>query len=375
MGFLEAIRKYDKSAAQSRGKQGKTKTLLGYGQIWIAKRVREFLSVERFGLNQDAALDRNRVLRAKAALAARLQRPASMEEITIELDRLARAKLAEKGIHAPNARQLWRGGALNVDRVKELDSHVTSRLSLDAPTGTDEVDAPTVATYVAAPDVAADRGLEDADQVAQVDGAVRRHGSRNKRMAVRMATGLRTEAPAARFHPYNLDEIGLFMGRTREAVAMYQDDFRASVQGEVVVSVDRLQVPGTNVTLPDLHALTEIPDAVRTVLAAVVPLWELAKADGARVTPRSLGSRLPCPLCQSEEPVLQVGTMRFSCTACGKRGDAVDWMMAARGATLGVAAAELGRLALRLPTEALREEGQRVVVTRDPVRRRRLRNI
>jgi DNA-directed RNA polymerase specialized sigma subunit len=372
MGFLDGIRKFNLERAGKNGIKGQEKTVLGYCQIWIAKRVREFLPGERFGLNQDAALDRNKVIKARDELVAQTGKMPSSEEIAVRLEQKARKKLEAKQIAHPTPRQLSRAGALNSDRVDELLQHATSKLSLDAPTGDDGDDGPTMAQYVSTSAQDLDNGMLADELKDGIAARLDKLPNAQRRDGMRMRFGLPSSADAARHPIYNPEEVGVFMGRTRDSIAIYEEEMRQGFLGEEKVAVDDLRAPNLPVSLGQLRAMSTLPDDVRAAIATSVNLLAVARADGVHLDPRAPSAPVGCPLCDGGR-TLTVNATAFACSSCDRAGDALDWMMAKRGLTLKDAALEAVLVAMALPSDAV--ESGTVTVTRDPVRKRRLQQL
>lgn len=376
MAFLEGLGKYDIEKAVEKGSSGHKKTILKYCEFWIRKRVGETLKRERYGLNEDAALDRNRVMKARKKLKKELDRQPSPEEIAEYLERQAEKKLEEQGVEATSKR-LRRKGALSEERIRQLLRHRTNKTSFDAPAIPGESDGPTLKEYIEAGDASPDEVLALEERRNRLEEVLSSTPSRKNDLLARWAHGLRSKDGRGRHTMLNPEEQGMVLGRTRDTANSYVNDFTHRFQGEQVVEARRLRSRHFPYSLEDLEAqLTErdeLSEEVRDAIRRETSLKQEFRADGISVTGRGGMEVITCPFedCGGRA---EVDEESFECGGCDRNLDLVDWLQEFRGLKLREAVMRAGIKALGLPPSVETPDDE-VTVIEDPERRAALRTV
>lgn len=354
-GFLTGIRKYDEERA-AKNAHGTKANILTYTKFWIDKYVGEHLGIERYGLKEEAALDRDRILKAKAQLQRLLQREPTPEQIASLLEQQVRENLAKAGKKEITRDLLRRRGALGVDRIKELLAHSTSSVSLDAPVG-DDNDAPGVGDYLRTDD---DDALEATAEHERLQGILSRLtllGDRRDEQAFRMLHGLPAAETGGRYPVFSPTEVGLVFGMDREQVERGEERVRGELWGEYASdpSERRWVEQGGRVPASIAADVAQLVDMRRLVQSEGI---QLGDPDASRTTGKS-------PF--SEDPGAKIVVTRdsFRCEATGIEGNLFAWLVARRGLTQAESLVEGMRLAQRIPLGTNR-------VTLDRVRAKRL---
>lgn len=349
-GFLTAIRKYNDEQASRNGY--KKASLLTFSDQWIRKYVSEILLKDHYGLNEDAALARKKIIAARNYIREKTGGEASIEQIVRLLDTRAREKLAQAGIDSPDRKQLRQKGAMAAARVKELLDHDTQHTSIDAPTGDD--DGPTIGERVGAgDDVIA--SMEQEEQISGLVEQVRRIPRHRHRRAFEMLNGL--PIGHGRLDLFSRAETAVFLGRTVDSVISYAEHVKRDVRGEA--SVEREQVDWT------IDGST-VPKSILNDMARQVDLRRVVASEGIRVDLRQEEQVVECPFDGGD---MKVTPREYCCEGCGQKGNIFSWLVERRGLTRSKAIVEAGRMAVRLP----RQDMDAIMVTVDKGRQERIR--
>lgn len=336
-GFLTGIRKFDRVKA-GKNNTGVEANLLTYTKFWIVKYVSEFLGRERYGLKEEAALDRNKALKARTLLQKEMDREPTYEEIAKLMAAQAETRAKGKGKLNPTRDQLRRRGAISPERVKELLSHVTQTISIDAPVG-DSEDSPSISDYVRDEASNANERMEGEEAYEAIMSRLALVPDARKRMEFRMIMGLRSESGSARLPVFNKTEVAMFAGRTRDSITAHEEDVRNAIWGEACVDPieQRWLRPGP-----------AVPPSIKEDVCKLVDLRALAKSEGLRLDAAlPVGLVSPSPFGSGGN--LEVRAESWHCQATGLRGNLFDWLEARRGLTAPEAFIEGVRLTFKIP--------------------------
>lgn len=340
--FLVGIRKYDAVKAAKNGNGAKA-NLLTYTKYWITKLVNEYMHIERYGLKEEAALDRDKAVKARAALRSGLGREPSYDEVAQQLMTDARARLAKRGTASPSQEMLRRAGALGAERIKELLNHATSTVRLDTPVGGD-ADGPTVAEYTEDEREDPTSRLEAAEQFDAVMSRLNLLPDRRSRLAFRLLHGLPTEQGRSRLPVFNATEVGLVLGTGRDVVTRYEQDVRHALWGEVEID---------GIERPWVRPGPSVPPSIREDVRRLIDLRAVVQSEGVRLTLPPAESPAPAtgpsPFTTGGGGRLEVTGERWRCTATAQEGDVFDWLVARRGLTPSEALVEGMGLAASIP--------------------------
>lgn len=361
LGFWKAIRRYDEEAAVERGEAGKRKTFHGYARIWIRKYVGAASKEAQFGLSEDVALDRKKVLETASYLADEFGRRPTDEEVVDELEA--------------------RGHSASVEKVHALRKHQLPQEheSLDAPVGDEGEGGATIADHVADGDrVDAHTALEQKERSETLLQLLKRIRSRKTQLLLRMSQGLENEVGTARHEPMNDEELAMIAGvGTRATVQKALARIERELRGEVEAPIGNLMTDEVPYTEADVRSASLGSDRMAAIEGAIrdeLDLLDVIAGDGIPLEVREGHGEAECPLDAACPGRLLVAPKTFRCTSCGQEGDVFDWLEDYRGLSPHDARVQARQSALHLP-ESARIEGDKVIAKRVPERDRRLRQV